>query len=256
LDKRAFTTTTEPIIFALDTSSKVTSLAVRQGIALLRSINSPMDEKRSDKLWSDVQRLLAELDLKIAAVDVFSVCVGPGSFTGLRVGMAAVKGFAAALNKPVVAVTSLEAVAFSVRPAVAVCAMVNAYRSEVYSQLFSFDGDGVPVAKNDPIVSSRDRALERGIDVNGLVFAGDGTEAGGQIVVSNGLTRREGNPAIKVTDHCLAEDIATLAFLKLARGQFETAGTLRACYVQPAAAEIKLSLGLLGSKIKRSMKSE
>ncbi len=194
--------------------------------------------------------------MKLADVDVFSVCVGPGSFTGMRVGMAAVKGFSAAGNKPIVAVTSLEAAAFAASPAPRVCAMVNAYRGEVYSQLFSFDGDGGPVAQNDPTVSTSEKAFERVADVNELVFAGDGAQAGAQAVRSNGPMGRGGNWAIKLTDHCLAEDVAALAFLKIARGQFETAESLRACYVQPAAAEIKLSLGLLGSKIKRSMKPE
>jgi tRNA threonylcarbamoyladenosine biosynthesis protein TsaB len=255
LNKQAFFKP-EPIIFALDTSSKATSLAVQQGTTLLRSVYAPSDEKRSDKLWSDVQRLLAELDIMLTDTDVFSVCVGPGSFTGLRVGMAAVKGFSAAGNKPIVAVTSLEAAAFAASPSLRVCVMVNAYRGEVYSQLFSFDGDGGPVAQNDAMVSTREKALGRVADVNELVFAGDGAEDVAEVVGSNGLTRREGNWAIKLTDHCLAEDVAALALLKIARGRFETAESLRACYVQPAAAEIKLSLGLLGSKIKRSMKSE
>jgi tRNA threonylcarbamoyladenosine biosynthesis protein TsaB len=241
----------EPVILAVDSSSKLTSVAVRQGKALLRSTTSPLDEKRSDTLWSEVQRLLAGVDLEISDVDVFSVSVGPGSFTGLRVGMAAVKGFAAALSKPIISVTSLEAVAFAASPAVYVCAMVKAYRGEVYSQLFSFDDDGVPVAQDDPIVSTRERAIERVANVEVLVFAGDGAE---ELVAGNGPKLGEGNRAITLTNHCLAEDIAALALLKQVRGEFETAASLRACYVQPAAAEIKLSLGLLGSKIKRSMK--
>jgi len=146
LTKQDFTLA-EPIILALDTASKATSLALSRGGALLRSIIEPPDEKRSEMLWTEVGSLLAGLGMTIADIDVFAVCVGPGGFTGLRVGMAAIEGFSAATNKPVVGVTSLEAAAFAARPASAVCAMVNAYKGEVYSQLFSFDGDGAAVAQ-------------------------------------------------------------------------------------------------------------
>jgi tRNA threonylcarbamoyladenosine biosynthesis protein TsaB len=223
---------------------------------LLGSISEPPDEKRSEKLWTEVRSLLAELGLTIGDVDVFAVCVGPGGFTGLRVGMAAVKGFAAATSKPILGVTSLEAAAFAASPALSVCAMVNAYKGEVYSQSFSFDGDGVPVAQNDPMVSTLEKALERVVGMNELVFAGDGAEAGAEVIRNIAAARAEGKWTTKQSDRGLAEDVARLAFLKNARGHMETAESLKACYVRPAEAEIKLSLGLLGSKIKRSMKPE
>jgi|GEM_PF-242477 len=246
----------DTIILAVDSSSESTSLAVRRGTVLLRSVEAPPDEKRSDTLWSDVQRLLADLNLQIADVDIFAVCVGPGSFTGLRVGMAAVKGFAAAGHKPIAAVTSLEATALSASPARHICAMISAYRGDVYSQLFSLDEDGSPMPQNDPIVSTPEKAIERVAGLQELVLAGDGAETGRAVVEGKGLIRREGRWTIKLSEHCLAEDVAALALLKVTRGQVETAESVRACYVQPAAAEIKLSLGLLGSKIKRSLKAE
>lgn len=253
--KNQDSTTSELTILALDTSSRATSIAVSRGEKLLRSISAPADEKRSERLWSDVQSLLTELDLAIGDVDVFSVCVGPGSFTGLRVGMAAVKGFSAASSKPIVGVTSLEAAAFAASPALFVCSMVTAYKGDVYSQLFSFDRDGVPIAQNAPMVSTFDKALERVADVNELVLAGDGAEAGVDGSMSNGQQLSQKKRAIKRADHNVAEDLARLALLKSARGEVETAESLKACYARPAEAEIKLSLGLLGSKIKRSMKN-
>lgn len=246
----------EKIILALDTSSKATCLAVGRGARLLGSIDRPPDEKRSESLWSDVQSLLADLGLTINDIEVFAVCVGPGGFTGLRIGIAAVKGFSAATNRPVIAVTSLEATAFAAGPASFVCAMVNAYKGEVYSQLFSFDGDGVPVAQNTPLVSSFEEALDSVADMNEVVFAGDGVEAGIQVIRNFGENRSNRKWAIKQSEHGLAADVAGLAFLKNARGEAKNAESVRACYVRPAEAEIKLSLGLLGSKIKRSMKSE
>jgi tRNA threonylcarbamoyladenosine biosynthesis protein TsaB len=240
-------TISEPIILALDTSTKATSIAVAKGAALLNSVRTPADEKRSEKLWTEIQSLLTQVGVATSDVDLFAVCRGPGGFTGLRVGMAAMKGLASATNKSIVGITSLEAAAFGARPATEVCALVNAYKCEVYSQLFSFDRDGVPVAQNEPMVSSFKLALERVADVKTVTFAGDGAEAPDLAHVGNRLA---GQPP------CYAEAIAGLAFLKYARGELETPETLRACYVRPSEAEIKLSLGLLGSKIKRSIGSE
>jgi tRNA threonylcarbamoyladenosine biosynthesis protein TsaB len=241
------------IILALDTSSKATSIAVAGGGRLLRSITALSGEKRSERLWVEVQSLLAETGMTVRDVDLFSVCVGPGGFTGVRVGIAAVKGWCAALGKPIVGVTSLEAAAFGPGPAPLVCAMVNAYKNEVYSQVFSSNGDGVPIPRDDAIVSAFDEALIRVIDADEVVFAGDGADA--QAIRRFGATRDEAKWSISPPRPCIAEDVARLALLKHGRGESQAAASLKACYVRPAEAEIKLSLGLLGSKIKRSVKS-
>lgn len=250
-------TASEPLVLALDTSSKATSLAIARGAEVLKSISIAVDEKRSDRLWSEVQSLLAGLDLTIADVDAFAVCVGPGGFTGLRIGMAAAKGFAFALNKPIVGVTSLEAAAFAAGPAPYVCALVKAYKNEVYSQSFSIGSDGLPVALNHPMVSTFENAIERVAGVSEpVLFTGDGAWTGTEIIERSAGALGNVTWRIVQSVHCVAEDIARIALVKHERGEAEPADSLRACYVGLAEAEIKLSLGLLGSKIKRSMKSE
>ncbi|HXU08215.1 MAG TPA: tRNA (adenosine(37)-N6)-threonylcarbamoyltransferase complex dimerization subunit type 1 TsaB, partial [Blastocatellia bacterium] len=241
-------TNSEPIILAVDTSSKATGLALARGAMLLGSITTPVDQTRSEKLWAEIDTLLAEAGQTIRDVDLFSVCRGPGGFTGLRVGMAAVKGFAEAMNKPVAGVTSLEAAAISDESDRAY-ALVNAYKGEVYSQLFSFDHERMPVAENEPLVSSVEDALARVAGLDEVTFVGDAAETHVDAISGRGKL----NWSVSRSDHCLAEDIARLAFLKYSRSQLDDAGTLKACYVRPSEAEIKLSLGLLGSKIKRSL---
>jgi tRNA threonylcarbamoyladenosine biosynthesis protein TsaB len=249
-------TTPDRVVLALDTSSKTTSLAITRGAELVKSIDLAGDEKRSERLWSETQSLLAEARVSLAEVDLFSVCVGPGGFTGLRVGMAALKGFAIALNKPVIGVTSLEAAAFAAGPAPSICAMVNAYKNEVYSQLFSVHGDGIPLGLNDPLVSSFEKALERVADLKELIFSGDGAVGGTEVIERMAGAIGDVAWVLKRPDHCSAEDIARIGLLSYDRGQTGTVESLKACYVRPAEAEIKLSLGLLGSKIKRSMRQE
>jgi len=246
----------DPLILAVDTSSKVTSLAIASGNKLLRSSGQLQDQKRSETLWSDVESLLSGFGKTISDVSLFGVCTGPGGFTGLRVGIAAVKGLSLATGKPIVGVTSLEASAVSAEASGLCCVMVNAYKGEVYSQLFALNGDDLPQSKNEAMVSSYQKALERVSDIKKLTLAGDAVETGNEIIQDFVASHQECEWVVKETRQELAVSIAKMAYLKNIRQAFDHPDTLRACYVRPSEAEIKLSLGLLGSKIKRSMRRE
>src|SRR5687768_1674957 len=94
-----------PVILALDTSSKRTSIAIAKGYRIIANFEVELDDNRSARLWELIDFLLNAAGLTIEDVNLFAACVGPGGFTGLRVGISAVKGFAAATKKPTVAVT-------------------------------------------------------------------------------------------------------------------------------------------------------
>lgn len=226
-----------PLILALDTSSPFTSLAIARGDRIIAALGTELSERRSERLWDQIDFLLGEAALKIDDVDLFAACAGPGGFTGLRVGIAAAKGFAAAMKKPAIGITSLEAVAFAARPAPAVCSVVNAYRGEVYAQLFSIGRDGTPIPVNEPLILRPEEVPGLVPKGEEAVFAGDGVDGvlASRTAAVEGWTIAKGSPF-------LADQIARLAFLKFLRGLGE-GDTLRACYVRPSDAEIKLSLG-------------
>jgi tRNA threonylcarbamoyladenosine biosynthesis protein TsaB len=123
-------------ILALDTTSEYGSLAlVEDGQAIAEeSLHSP--EGFSQILFSRLSELLAENGWKLDEIDCFAAAAGPGSFTGVRVGLAAAKGLAEALSKPVVAVSNLEAVA-SFGSAALRAAVIDARRGQVYGAVYS-----------------------------------------------------------------------------------------------------------------------
>jgi tRNA threonylcarbamoyladenosine biosynthesis protein TsaB len=253
----------QPIILALDTSSRCTRLALARGDQIIDALAVPGDERRSERLWLDVSELLERAGLRIAAVELFGVCVGPGGFTGLRVGLAAVKGLAAATGLPVAGVTSLEAAAMAANGATTACAMVGAYKGEVYWQLFAFDDRGLPVALSEPLVSTSSEAVAQVAALPEIVFVGDGVEVSREVIREMAGARfieatnaSCGGWRIRPAAPDLAEAVARVAYLKWQQGAVETAAQLRAVYVRPAEAEVKLSLGLLGSKIERSRKAD
>ncbi len=243
----------ESLVLALDTASKATSLALFAQTRTIATLGVEADERRSERLWAEVEFLLDEAGRTLADIDLFAVCTGPGGFTGLRVGIAAIKGFALASGRPVVGVTSLEAAAFAAAPAELVCALIGSYKGEVYSQLFSFDADGAPVAETEPAVGLITETIEQVAEIDDIVFAGDAL-AENLDAIRQSSGNRQGWE-IKATPRFMAESIARLAVIKSGRGLATTASELRACYVRRAEAEIKLSLGLLGSKIKRILRA-
>jgi tRNA threonylcarbamoyladenosine biosynthesis protein TsaB len=238
----------EPLILALDTSSKFTSLAVAQGRLGIASFGAELGENCSEKLWTEIDSLLSKAGLKLDSIELFSVCVGPGRFTGLRVGIAAVKGLAMATERPIVGSTSLEAIAFAAGPSLPVLAMINAHRGDVYWQLFSFDECGIAVPAGPETVSTIEAALERVAHIDNLVLSGDACENSSVKLLSAQRRQRATlNWFIKPPPKLLAETLAQLACLKLARGQVTNAAELRAVYVRPAEAEIKSGLLRRGS---------
>jgi tRNA threonylcarbamoyladenosine biosynthesis protein TsaB len=253
----------QPNILALDTSARRTSIALARGDRIVESLAVDGDERRSERLWLDIGGLLERAGLGIEAIDIFGVCVGPGGFTGLRVGLAAIKGLASATDKPVAGVTSLEAAAMAAHRAAMVCAMVGAYKGEVYWQLFTFDEGGLPVARSEPCVSTSTEALAQVADWSDVDFVGDAAEASREAIRNiagarfvEGANEQRGGWRVPQTNQNVAEAVARLAYLKWHQGTVETAATVEALYVRPAEAEVKRSLGLLGSKIARSRRAD
>ncbi len=237
-----------PVILALDTSSKRTSLAIARGYQIIANFEVELDDNRSARLWELIDFVLNTVGLNIENVNIFAACIGPGGFTGLRVGIAAVQGFAAATKKLTVGVTSLEALAAAAFPATKVCILSNAYKGEIYWQLFTFDETGLPVPENSPAVCVLKEALDRLIDVNDVTFAGDGADSNvGAIIHFKKTNLHTGENqqfsqigwSIKKVSGFLAAQVARLAYNKFLTGQAVEPEELKACYVRSADVKIK-----------------
>jgi tRNA threonylcarbamoyladenosine biosynthesis protein TsaB len=125
------------LILALDTSSRTGSVAVLQDEAILGVVATCSDENFSSRIFRQIEFLLRELTISLEGVDLFAVSAGPGSFTGLRVGLTAAKGWAEVYEKPIAAVGTLEAIAAQSRSrAVHVAAVLDARRGQVYGGLY------------------------------------------------------------------------------------------------------------------------
>jgi tRNA threonylcarbamoyladenosine biosynthesis protein TsaB len=131
-------------VLAFDTSSSSGSVALMDDGALVAESNAADVGTHASWLMEAIDRLLVGAHTDIRSVDAFAVSAGPGSFTGLRIGISTVKGLAWALDKRVFAVPTLKALAYNLRSRGGhVCALLDARKKEVYAALYTFERGSV-----------------------------------------------------------------------------------------------------------------
>lgn len=164
-------------ILAVDTSAVTASCALRNENGLLAAFELRCGLTHSQTVLPMISDMLKDSHFSLNDIDLFAVNVGPGSFTGVRIGVAAVKGLAFTNNIPCVAVSTLESMAY---PLVGlplsgtVCAVMDARRGQVYTALFAVDGDAVSRLTPDealPIETLKNR-LEQ--TKKSVLLVGDG----------------------------------------------------------------------------------
>lgn len=128
-------------ILALDTSTIACSAALMDEDKLYGELFTDFKLKHSEKLLVMCDSLLSNLRMDIEDIDCFAVSCGPGSFTGIRIGMATAKGFAQAADAPIVCVSSIEALAYNAfYYGGLICPMLDAQRDQLYSGAYMSDG--------------------------------------------------------------------------------------------------------------------
>ncbi len=174
--------------------------------------------------------------MDLSDIDLFAVATGPGSFTGLRIGIATVKGLAATLDRPSAAVPTLHAVALAGGPSAHSVALLPAGRGEVFAQLFSVTKDGLVTELDKATHISPQGLLEKYGSIESVLWCGEGAIANRALL--EGRTSQEGMLAPAVAN--LATYVASLALIKFRQKQLEHPNALQAIYVRPSDAELKV----------------
>ncbi len=132
-------------ILAVDTSTPSGSVALLVDQALRGEINLDSRLTHSSRLLRSIDDLLRAAGLDIREVDAFAATIGPGSFTGIRIGLSAVKALSFASGKPVAPVSTLSALAYKAgsREIRLTCPILDAKKGEIYAALFEFRGHGL-----------------------------------------------------------------------------------------------------------------
>ncbi|MFH2045560.1 MAG: tRNA (adenosine(37)-N6)-threonylcarbamoyltransferase complex dimerization subunit type 1 TsaB [Pseudomonadota bacterium] len=161
-------------ILAVDTAAKSCSVAIVHNKNLLAELVSEVRETHSKHLMSMIKKIFETSGLNPHDLDGFSVTKGPGSFTGLRIGISSVKGFAEATGKPVAGISTLDALAEQLpETPYLICVMIDARKGEVYSSRYRFVAGMVKKQTQEKNILP-EKAIE---DINEpCLFIGDGSK--------------------------------------------------------------------------------
>ena len=127
-------------ILGIDTSTHSTSVCIIEDEKLICEYTVNTKKTHSQKLMVMIESMIKESDLNIKDIDSIAICIGPGSFTGLRISMATAKAIAQVRNLPIIAVNSLESLAFNMNLCdKIICPILDAQRNQVYTGKYKFE---------------------------------------------------------------------------------------------------------------------
>jgi tRNA threonylcarbamoyl adenosine modification protein YeaZ len=257
------------LILALDTSSPSGSVAILRDDLTLGVVSTRAEENYSSRMFRHLEFLLSDLTLKLQDFDVFAVSAGPGSFTGLRVGLTAAKGWAEVYRKPVVGVSALAAVASQARgDGTVLVPALDARRGQIYFGVYRATAAGLALDGEEFVVTPEEFAEKLGVLERGC--AGDGIQGSDR---AGGYHESVGSPdggksgraftivtpdasvvelvarvtpqfaaefaGLNIVSSVLAPSIGRIAHARALRGAVSDALSLDANYVRRTDAEMK-----------------
>lgn len=231
-------------ILAVDTSTREGGVAALEDLRVISSAFESSGEEYSSRLFRQLEEVLKEARLELSRFDLFAVSAGPGSFTGLRIGMTAVKAWAEVYRKPVCPVSVLKALATqSTGKLEYIAAVMDARRGQVFGCLFN-RVDGKLTAVGDEVVMRPDEFLE---EISVRLRSQDGSEKLQSLLafvsptpelISMALSGSEyRNAPLGRVSMDLAPWIGRLAFELAQRGETVDALALDANYIRRSDAE-------------------
>lgn len=243
-----------PLILSIETATRAGSVAVMRGETLLAERTGDAAITHSSLLLSYVSDALKEAGVSLQDVEFFAAATGPGSFTGLRIGLATVKSFAATMARSCVGIPTLYSVAHAAGESERTLALLPAGRGEVYAQLLKVERSGDVQSLGAPAHLTPQKLLEKVRTETPLRWAGDGAHQHLEDLRSQALAEDillldasqnasveqagERQWIVAPAQSTLAASTARLALLRIHSAEIETPEQLRAIYVRPSDAEL------------------
>lgn len=226
-------------ILAFDSSGLVASVAILEEEQLIAEYTLNYKKTHSQTLLPMLDEIVKMTELDLSEIDAIAVAAGPGSFTGLRIGSATVKGLGLALNKPVISVPTLEGIAYNLYGTDSlICPMMDARRKQVYTGIYGFSGKEFQIISDQtacPVEEIIERCNTLGRKV---IFLGDGVPVYRNLIESKIQVEYDFAPAHMNRQRAGA--VGMRAFDYIREGRLETAAEHAPVYLRKSQAEREL----------------
>ena len=239
------------MVLGIETSTSMGSVALVDEQGLRAERRWEKREGHAERLMGEIDCLLQKHSVMIQALDGFAVTIGPGSFTGLRVGLATVKGLAIVSKQPVIALSSLEVLARNVFGfSCLVCPLLDARREEVFAALFRQDekGEGIRLFP-DQVIAPSDLFQQLS---EPTIFVGEGAVQY-RALIQQGMGKKASFAPAEM-QWPSASMVAKIGLSHLLRGETVQAKEIRPLYLRRPDAEINLEKGMLAAGAKNKIK--
>lgn len=221
-------------ILTIESSALTASVALCEDDRPIAEMTLQTGNTHSDTLLPMVEQLLAHAGMTVQDIDLFAVPVGPGSFTGIRIGVSVIKGLAFDSNKPCVGTSSLEGMAYNLAGFKGIlCPVMDARRNQLYNALFRFEGDRLIRLTEDRLIPAADLAAELSAYGEAVILAGEGSDILRK-ASSDQIAYIMPSPMMATQN---AVGVAQLALHMYHSGQAVSDGELLPVYLRPSQAE-------------------
>jgi tRNA threonylcarbamoyladenosine biosynthesis protein TsaB len=240
------------VILSIDTATLGGSVCLSRGDSVIATRLGDPAISHSNSLLKDINGCLDQAGVSLKNVNLLAATSGPGSFTGLRIGLATVKALAATLRIPCVGIPTLHAVAHAAGPATTSVALLPAGRGEVFVQMLSVSPDGSVTPLDEPAHLSPHNVLEKYGSLKILKWSGPGAHMYRDLFESyareKGIAFNGEDPPktewsqgwrLAPAQPNLSQHVAALALQKYESNEVDDPLSLSAIYVRPSDAELK-----------------
>lgn len=220
-------------ILAVDTSSKICAVAILEDSNAIDEIKLDNGKTHSENLMPILKEVLEKNNITLDKIDLIAVSVGPGSFTGIRIGIASIKSIAEVYKLPVASVTSLETLARNIETEDAdttIVSLIDAKNNQVYAGFF----DNQYNLKEDEYADDINVILEKASKYNKFVFVGDGAKIHEELI-KNKFANKEVVFAEKNSQSAI--NTGKLGYKKFLESNLKNADTILPIYLRKSQAE-------------------
>ena len=226
-------------ILALESSGLVASVAVWEDYKIIGEFSTNFKKTHSQTLLPMLDKVVQMLELKLEEIDAIAVSKGPGSFTGLRIGSATAKGLGLALDKPLIGVPTVDALAYNLYGTKRlICPMMDARRAQVYTGLYTFEGGQFKIVCPQKACSLEEIAEQINALGKETILLGDGVPVYEKMIKDMLHVPYSMAPAHLAYQRAGA--LASLAAIYFEEGKTETAKAFKPDYLRVSQAEREL----------------
>lgn len=223
-------------ILAIDSSGLVASAALLEDGVLAAEYTVDYKKTHSQTLLPMIDEIVRMTECELGGIDAIAVSEGPGSFTGLRIGAATAKGLGLALDKPVIGVPTVDALAYNLYGTERlICPLMDARRGQVYTGLYTFENERLAVLQKQEVLAAEE-ILERVNEAGRpAVFLGDGVPVYAGLIEKTVRVPYSFAPAHLARQRAGA--VGALASIYYAEGKIQTAAEHAPVYLRLSQAE-------------------